>query len=48
MGYYGPARLFELKGPVAAARIGARARNLADAGRLWEISSTLANVRFPE
>lgn len=48
MGYYGPARLFELKGPVAAARIGARARNLADAGRLWEISSTLAQARFPE
>lgn len=47
MGYYGPARLFELKGPVAPARIGARVRNLADAGRLWEISSTLANARFP-
>jgi NAD(P)-dependent dehydrogenase (short-subunit alcohol dehydrogenase family) len=48
MGYYGPAHLFELKGPVAAARIGPNARNLADAGRLWEISSTLANARFPE
>jgi NAD(P)-dependent dehydrogenase (short-subunit alcohol dehydrogenase family) len=48
MGYYGPARLFELKGPVAAARIGTRARNLADARRLWEISSTLASAPFPD
>jgi NAD(P)-dependent dehydrogenase (short-subunit alcohol dehydrogenase family) len=48
MGYYGPAYLFELKGPVAPARIGFRARNVADARRLWEISSAMANVRFPE
>jgi NAD(P)-dependent dehydrogenase (short-subunit alcohol dehydrogenase family) len=48
MGYYGPAYLFELKGPVAPARISARATNVADARRLWEISSTMADARFPE
>jgi len=48
MGYYGPAHLFELKGPVAAARLAGRARNLADARRLWEISSLLGNAQFPE
>jgi len=44
----GPARLFELKGPVAPGRIAARARNAADASRLWGLSSTLADARVPE
>lgn len=48
MGYYGPAHLFGVKGPVAAARVAARARSLADASRLWTISETLVNARFPE
>jgi NAD(P)-dependent dehydrogenase (short-subunit alcohol dehydrogenase family) len=48
MGYYGPAHLFELKGPVAAAHASARARSLTDASRLWRISAKLVNAQFPE
>jgi NAD(P)-dependent dehydrogenase (short-subunit alcohol dehydrogenase family) len=48
MGYYGPAHLFEVRGPVAAASVAARARSLADASRLWSVSGSLVNARFPE
>lgn len=46
MGYYGPAHLFGVKGPVAAASVAARARSLTDATRLWEISATLTNASW--
>jgi NAD(P)-dependent dehydrogenase (short-subunit alcohol dehydrogenase family) len=42
MGYYGPSHLLEVKGPVARARTSARARNGADAERLWRVSAELA------
>jgi len=44
MGYYGPSRLFELKGPVSLARASTRARNVADAERLWRISAELVEA----
>jgi len=45
--YYGPADLFELRGPVAEARVSRRARDAAAAARLWEVSETLTGVDFP-
>ncbi len=46
MGYYGPAGFYELKGPVAPARMAARARDEAVAGRLWDVSEALTGVRW--
>jgi NAD(P)-dependent dehydrogenase (short-subunit alcohol dehydrogenase family) len=48
MGYYGPAHLSEVKGPVAEARVSDRAKSITDAQRLWAISAELANARFSE
>ena len=48
MGYYGPAHLFEVKGPVVPARVGARAKSLRDASRLWSIAAELLNPLLPE
>jgi len=48
MGYYGPAHLSEIKGPVAAARVSTQARSAGDAERLWKISAQLTNAPYPE
>ena len=47
-GYYGPSRLFELKGPPKIARVAKQARDEAVARRLWEVSETLTGVGFPK
>ncbi len=46
-GYYGPQRLFELKGPVGEAKIGRHARDEAVSARLWSIAEELTGVRWP-
>jgi NAD(P)-dependent dehydrogenase (short-subunit alcohol dehydrogenase family) len=45
--YFGPSRLFELFGPPELVRPNKRARNSADAARLWEISEELTEVSYP-
>ncbi len=45
--YYGPRDRFELRGPVAHAKIVKRARSAEDAARLWELSERLTGVVFP-
>ncbi|HEY0199855.1 MAG TPA: SDR family oxidoreductase [Rhodanobacter sp.] len=45
-GYYGPSGLFELKGAVKPSRIATRAKNVADATRLWDVSHRLTGVAF--
>lgn len=47
-GYYGPERLFELRGPVADAVVSKHARDAKAAARLWEVSERLTGVRWPE
>jgi NAD(P)-dependent dehydrogenase (short-subunit alcohol dehydrogenase family) len=44
--YYGPGRMLGLNGPPTVARMSARARNAADAKRLWEISEQLTGTKF--
>jgi hypothetical protein len=44
--YWGPGRLFEMKGPPVRARISQRARDAAVAKRLWEESERLTGVTF--
>jgi len=46
-GYYGPQRMFELKGPVGEAVIGREAQDTAVAARLWQVSEELTGVRWP-
>jgi NAD(P)-dependent dehydrogenase (short-subunit alcohol dehydrogenase family) len=46
-GYYGPSGFGELTGGPAPAKVPARARNQADAERLWQVSETLTGVTFP-
>jgi NAD(P)-dependent dehydrogenase (short-subunit alcohol dehydrogenase family) len=48
MGYYGPNGFYELKGPVAPAKIFPQAKDEAVATRLWEVSERLTGVRWPE
>lgn len=45
-GYYGPNGLFELKGPPGPAKVSDRARDLAVAARLWNLSAELTGVPF--
>jgi NAD(P)-dependent dehydrogenase (short-subunit alcohol dehydrogenase family) len=45
-GYYGPTGPFELIGAPGPAVIGAHAKNLATADRLWEVSENLTGVRW--
>jgi hypothetical protein len=45
-GYYGSKNLFEMNGPVAPAKIGAQALDIATAKRLWEVSESLTGVCF--
>ncbi len=47
-GYYGPKGFYEMKGPVAPARVEAKAKDAAVARRLWEVSEQLTGVRWPE
>ncbi|MBR0899567.1 SDR family oxidoreductase [Bradyrhizobium tropiciagri] len=47
-GYYGPDGLFEMKGPPVPARIMQRARDVAAAARLWDISAALTRVSFDQ
>ncbi|KAF0805550.1 short chain dehydrogenase [Alcanivorax xiamenensis] len=46
-GYYGPAYLREAVGPPTLVHPSQRARDAADAARLWEQSEALTGVRYP-
>jgi NAD(P)-dependent dehydrogenase (short-subunit alcohol dehydrogenase family) len=46
--YYGPDRLFELKGAPAPARIMPQALDAIAAARLWDISAALTGVTFDQ
>jgi NAD(P)-dependent dehydrogenase (short-subunit alcohol dehydrogenase family) len=46
-GYYGPDGLFEMVGAPKSASVPRRAREAADAARLWATSEDLSGVRFP-
>ncbi len=48
MGYYGPNGFYELKGPVAPAKVFPQATDEAVATRLWEVSERLTGVQWPE
>ena len=45
--YYGPGGFFELRGPVALARLSAEAQDDGVARRLWEVSVQLTGVHWP-
>ncbi|HEY0256185.1 MAG TPA: SDR family oxidoreductase [Candidatus Methylacidiphilales bacterium] len=45
--YYGPNGFYEMKGPPAPAYIAPRARDLASAQKLWDISEQVTGVSFP-
>lgn len=45
-GYYGPSKLFEMKGPPAAAKISRQAQDPDLARRLWAISEQLTGASF--
>ena len=47
LGYYGPNGFYELKGPVAPAKILPQAKDEAVARKLWEVSERLTGVRWP-
>ena len=47
-GYYGPQGFVEMKGPVGEAVVGQRARDVAVAARLWEVSEQLTGVGWPD
>ncbi len=44
-GYYGPTRMFEMKGPPGPARIARQAQDAGAAARLWEVSERLTGIR---
>jgi NAD(P)-dependent dehydrogenase (short-subunit alcohol dehydrogenase family) len=46
-GYYGPQKLFEARGPVGNASIAHSAKDLATSKYLWEVSSRLTGVQWP-
>jgi NAD(P)-dependent dehydrogenase (short-subunit alcohol dehydrogenase family) len=45
-GYYGPNGFYELKGPPVPAKIMPRAKDVAAAARLWDVSAELTGVSF--
>lgn len=45
-GYYGPAKMYEMKGPPAKARIPEQAEDAETARRLWEVSETLVAFNY--
>jgi NAD(P)-dependent dehydrogenase (short-subunit alcohol dehydrogenase family) len=47
-GYYGPKGLYEMKGPVTDAFVAKRAKDVAVAARLWEISEQLTGTSWPQ
>ena len=47
-GYYGPNGFYEMKGPVAAARIMPQASDAAVAARLWNVSASLTGVDWKQ
>jgi NAD(P)-dependent dehydrogenase (short-subunit alcohol dehydrogenase family) len=47
-GYYGPNGFYELKGPVASARVFPQAKDEAVARKLWDVSEQLTGVKWPE
>jgi NAD(P)-dependent dehydrogenase (short-subunit alcohol dehydrogenase family) len=46
-GYYGPNGFYEMKGPVAPAKVLPQARNEGVARKLWEVSEQLTGVKWP-
>jgi len=44
--FIGPSQAFQLLGPPTVVQPGKRARNVADAARLWEISEELTGLRY--
>jgi hypothetical protein len=46
-GYYGPNGFYELKGPVAPAKVMPQANDKAVARTLWEVSEQLTGVEWP-
>ncbi len=46
-GYYGPDRIFELKGAPKVAKITRAAKDLSAAARLWQVSEELTGAKFP-
>ncbi len=48
MGYYGPNGFYELKGPVAPAKVFPQAKDEAVATRLWDVSERLTGVLWPD
>jgi NAD(P)-dependent dehydrogenase (short-subunit alcohol dehydrogenase family) len=46
-GYYGPNGVYELKGPVASAKVFPQAKDEAVARKLWEVSEQLTGVKWP-
>ena len=44
---YGPDRFFEMRGHPVPVQVGARARDAADAARLWALSEEATGVRYP-
>jgi NAD(P)-dependent dehydrogenase (short-subunit alcohol dehydrogenase family) len=47
-GYYGPNGFYEMKGPPAPAKIMPRAKDVAVAARLWDVSAALTGVSFDQ
>ena len=47
MGYYGPNGFYELKGPVAPAKVLPQAKDETVARKLWEVSERLTGGRWP-
>ncbi|MGA5290120.1 oxidoreductase [Streptomyces pseudogriseolus] len=45
--FFGPARLWETRGPVTEARLGKEAADPAVARRLWAVAEDLTGVRYP-
>jgi NAD(P)-dependent dehydrogenase (short-subunit alcohol dehydrogenase family) len=45
-GYYGPANIFELKGPPKPAKISRDAQDRQSAAKLWQVSERLTGVTF--
>jgi len=46
-GYYGPNGFYEMKGPVAAAKVLPQARDESVARKLWQVSEQLTGVQWP-
>ena len=47
-GYYGPNGFYEMKGPPSPAKIMPRAKDVAVAARLWDVSAALTGVPFDQ